>query len=209
MGRWAGGGRTTCESCKSIDIRGWHRAGRLTQGQSFSCSWSCNGEPSGNISVCTDQDQVVLSYNCRTYGSDWKTVEQRIPILWTACRFGGRRPWFQCSVYSSGRYCGRRVAKIYLSAELFACRHCYRLAYESQHERPHYRALSQAQNLRVRLGGSGSLDEPFPLKPKGMHWKTYERLARRAIAAERTCDSMLMQFLARYEPKEPRRGRRK
>jgi len=207
MGRWAGGGRTTCESCKSIDVRSWHRAGRLSEGQSFLCSWSCNGEPSGKISVRTEQERVVLSYKCHRYGSDWKSIEQRIPIVWTACRYGGRRPWFECSVYSNGRYCGRRVAKLYLGDELFACRRCFQLVYASQQERPHYRALSQAQNLRVRLGGSGSLDEPFPPKPKGMHWKTYERLELRADAAEQRCDSLAMQFWARYVPKKRRLGR--
>ena len=45
------GGRLTCESCKSIDVRRWHREGRLRPGQYFSWSWTCGGEPSGNIGV--------------------------------------------------------------------------------------------------------------------------------------------------------------
>ena len=43
-----------------------------------------------------------------------------------------------------------------------------------------WRALGQAQKLRQKLGGSGSMDEPFPDKPKGMHWRTYERICRKA-----------------------------
>lgn len=35
----------------------------------------------------------------------------------------GRR-WFVCSVHANGRYCGRRVALLYLAGELFACRRC-------------------------------------------------------------------------------------
>jgi len=80
MARPSGAG-PTCESCKSIDVRRWHRDGRLTARQRFSCSWSRGGEPSGNISVRTESDAVLLMYRCRNYGdADWKPVEQRVPI---------------------------------------------------------------------------------------------------------------------------------
>jgi hypothetical protein len=170
------GGRLTCESCKSIDVRRWHREGRLRPKQYFSCSWTCGGEPSGNINVRTEANAVVLIYRSRSYGdAEWKSVEQRVPITWTTCHLGGRRPWFVCSVYSSGRYCGRRVAVLYGAGELFACRRCYGLAYASQHEALHHRGLGKAQKIRMQLGGSPNMMEEFPDRPKGMHWRTYER----------------------------------
>jgi hypothetical protein len=58
----------------------------------------------------------------------------------------------------------------------YRCRKCWNLAYQSQHEVPYQRALSQAQKFRQRLGGSPCTDDPFPEKPKGMHWRTYDRL---------------------------------
>ena len=63
---------------------------------------------------------------------------------------------------------------------IFACRQCHRLAYESQREQPHYRGLRRSQAIRKKLGGSGSMAEPFPAKPKGMHWSTYLRLVHEA-----------------------------
>jgi len=61
MARWPFGGRTTCESCKSIDARLWHRQGRLQAGQTFSWSWTANGEPYGHAKVRVESDAVVLS----------------------------------------------------------------------------------------------------------------------------------------------------
>jgi hypothetical protein len=136
-------------------------------------------------------------------------------ITWTNCALGGSRPWFVCSVYSNGRFCGRRVAILYAAGDLFACRLCYGLAYKSQSESPPYRDLSRAQKIRMRLGGSPSLLEPFPEKPRGMHWQTYDRLrATSQIAAMRWVGYVeaYLQRLRRpsrviYEP-SPRHRRR-
>ena len=185
--RWAGSGRNTCESCISIDVRLWQRQGRLRGHQCFPWSWKCGGEPSGNINVRTEQDAIVLVYRARSYGeTEWKDIEQRVPITWTACHLGGRRPWFVCSVYKSGRYCGRRVAVLYGAGQLFACRGCYGLAYLSQQQSPRDRNLSRAQKIRMKLGGSPSLAEPFPPRPRGMHTRTYVRFKACAQASEAT-----------------------
>jgi hypothetical protein len=123
-----------------------------------------------------EADAVVLIYRVRSLlTAEWKSVEQRVPITWTNCHFGGRRPWFVCSVRANGRYCGRRVAVLYGAGELFACRHCHQLAYESQHEDPFIRSLKRSQKIRMRLGGGGDPFSPFPEKPRGMWRRTYER----------------------------------
>jgi hypothetical protein len=40
------------------------------------------------------------------------------------------------------------------------------------------------QGIRRRLGGSASLCEPFPAKPKGLQWRTYQRLKMQAAELE-------------------------
>jgi hypothetical protein len=194
MGRWAGSGKTTCESVKALDVNWLRRRGELTPGRWSWVSWSCGGEPSGSIQLRAEHDAVVLHYKVRDWaGGEWEPVEQRIAIERTPCRFGGSRPWFRCTVYSGGRYCGRRVAKVYGAGKLFACRHCYRLAYESQHESPRCRGLSTAQHLRRRLGGDAGIDD-LPEKPPRMHWRTYNRICDRIIACEERADSGLVQW---------------
>jgi hypothetical protein len=63
-------------------VRRWHREGRLLEGQHFPYSWTYGGKPFGNISVRTEEDAVVLVFSSRrSQDSDWKPVEQRVPIL--------------------------------------------------------------------------------------------------------------------------------
>lgn len=94
------------------------------------------------------------------------------------CNYGGQRAWFVCP-----RGCGRRAAILYYG-NTPACRHCYHLAYEGQQESAKYRLLHRAQAVRMQLGGSASLMDPFPARPKGMHWRTYRRIFRNAVANE-------------------------
>jgi hypothetical protein len=80
------------------------------------------------------------------------------------------------------RACRRRVRKLYLAPGrgYFACRQCCDLCYRSQREDDWTRALSKAQAIRVRLGGSAGISPSFPPKPKRMRWKTYRLLRARS-----------------------------
>ena len=60
----------------------------------------------------------------------------------------------------------------------FLCRRGHGLAYESTRESRGDRAVRKAQKVRMRLGGTANLLAPSPPTPQGMHWRTYERLAR-------------------------------
>jgi hypothetical protein len=172
--------RAICESCQSLDVRQLHRKDLLRRGLWFDWSWTRNDEPAGRIGILTEHDAIVLIYRSRPYGStEWKGIRQRVPITWTECHLGGQRPWFRCTVYAHGRYCGRRVATIYHAGDVFACRRCCGLAYASQQEPVHERGIATARKIRMGLGGGENVTEPFPEKPKGMHWRTYNRLRRR------------------------------
>jgi hypothetical protein len=171
-------GRLTCEMCPSIDVRRWQREGRLRADQCFPYSWMHGGQSAGGISVRTEIDAVVLCFRFSPpEGSDWKSVEQRVPIVWTECHFGGSRPWFRCAATVNGEKCQRRAAKLYIGASpTFACRQCHGLVFASQLETVRFRGLGRARKIRMRLGAAPDLFGPFPEKPKKMHRKTYEHL---------------------------------
>jgi hypothetical protein len=168
--------KTTTGECHSVDVRHLHREGLLTPGYWFTWHWSRAGRETGSIrgAVIGDQkpEQVILTYRNRSGPSgEWEDVKEPAPLAWTACNFGGERPWFVCP----GAGCGRRVAIVYGPGRYFLCRYCYDLVYESQRDNKMYRALHRAQSIRERLDGSANMTEPFPEKPKGMPWRTYER----------------------------------
>ena len=139
----------------------------------------------------TEPDAILLIYRSRRRGAnEWKDVRQRVPLTWTVCALGGQRPWFRCR-------CGRRVAILYAFDELFECRQCCGLAYESQAQDPTYRAIKRAHAVRERLGGDPDVFSLFPMKPPRMHWRTYNRLRARGQAADRRTIDLFAQHLKR------------
>jgi hypothetical protein len=117
-------------------------------------------------------DAVTLSYRTKNYwDDDRQDIEQHIGLESTPCHFGGQRRWFLCRAFRNGRYCGRRVAKLYLGGgRYFACRHCYYLAYGSQHEALPQRGILMAGPLSY-TSLNQMLDSSFP-KLAFNYWKS-------------------------------------
>ena len=137
-------------------------------------------------------DAITLDYRIRSGGEDWQPVQQRVPIRWTPCRFGGERPWFVCDVRANGVYCGRQVAKLYGAGRLFACRHCYGLGYAVQRGGPMDSAHHRLRRLHRKLGANyDGPDGIPPPKPKWMRWRTYSRIALADRGWRRTPGSRL------------------
>jgi hypothetical protein len=53
--------------------------------------------------------------------------------------------------------------------------------------------------IKMRLGGSGDPFEPFPQKPRRMHWRTYERLREQARAADADAEGLLAQSMPGFK----------
>jgi hypothetical protein len=153
----------TVNSCNSIDIHYLNRNGLLIPGHVIKLTWSEHGRKIAAVNGHITTEGLVLSY--RVNG---ESINELIRIVETPCHYGGNRPWLQCP------NCHRRVGKIYLKGKRFLCRLCYNLAYQSQRENASYRQLIRLKSIYKQLGGYNSLG--FQIKPKGMHWKTYNLL---------------------------------
>jgi hypothetical protein len=170
--------RDCTEDYRRLDVRQLKRHGCLRSGWSCIWQWSRGGERVAWICVEASDGHITRRYRIRERGGEWLDRNQPVAVEWTPCHFGGDRAWFRCP----GLRCGRRVAILYGST-YFVCRHCLHLAYESQREAPHYRALHKAQDIHEKLGGRGIIDDPV-FKPKGMHWRTFSRHVERFREAE-------------------------
>jgi len=160
-------GRLTVDDCRSIDVRQWHRQGRLEPGTSFTLRWAVlEASPAGAMSVFVKGDRLAID-------------GMAIQLIWTGRGFKGkpqgRRVWFLCP------RCSRRCCLLYSQGGPFACRICMGLSYPSENEstaaraaRRAWRAIQQAAFDVNRKHG----------KPKWMRWPTFWRRAAKAEAAE-------------------------
>lgn len=184
------GGKNTTGDMLALDIRRLSRDGLLKPGLSFNWKWSRGGEAVGNINICTGVDRVTLDYRVRDHGGEWEAMNYPVRLTWTPCTYGGRRAWWLCPAVG----CGKRVAILY-GGKVFACRHCYRLAYRSQREQANDRETSAADKLRAKLQWEPGILNGNGDKPKGMRWKTFERLqAKHDTLVNRSIAGLMAKF---------------
>lgn len=187
---WHYNANDTTNDYRAIDVRRWARQGLLRPGYWGGWQWTRNGEVTASIQVRVETDRVFLIYRHRSHGGGW--IDENYPVWldWTPCNLGGQRPWFRCPAHG----CRRRVAVLY-GGSIFACRHCYRLAYPSQRETWDGRARQRADRIRAKLGWEPGILNGGGLKPKGMHWRTFQRLSAQHDAfVEQSLAGMALRF---------------
>jgi hypothetical protein len=138
----------------------------------------------------------------RGEGADKQSVMERVGLHRVAAGFGGTRTYLLCP----GSGCGRRVMALYLVNDLFRCRHCHGLTYESQREDARRRAGRSADKARARLEYKSW--QPFGLapmvRPKGMWTHTFWERQGRVLAADYAATEA---FMARLRSLTACRGR--
>ncbi len=177
---WYWGAKSTVESYCKLDIRELNKRQLLEPNQTFNWSWSRNGEKISDIKIQTYPKKVILIYRHKAHSEEWEDFNYPVFLDWTNCHLGGERPWFLCPAVG----CHKRVAILY-SSRVFACRSCLHLVYSSQREEDYDRYARKANKIRERLGWQpGIYNLRGDEKPKGMHWKTFQRLLNEHDALE-------------------------
>lgn len=195
------GKKSTVEACKELDIGSWQRKGYFDNAPvSLTFSWNRGDRSLGSIGVAVlNRNSIRLHYDSwiGDNRSNAKSLDYPIPVSWTECNFGGKRPWFICPGMVNGQACRRRVAKLYLDGSYFLCRHCHDLTYETRQTGKQDQALKKCQKIREQLGGSANMTTPFPPRPKGMHFKTYFKIQHEYYNALDQYNASLMASLDR------------
>lgn len=169
---------------RSLDIRKMHRASLLKPGGSFNWQWERGGIVRAEISITMHQStSVTLNYRSRSHGGEWQDKRYEVMVDWTACHFGGTRPWWNCPC------CGQRVAVLW-GGTTYACRHCQKINYESTRRAESDKPFDRANKLRKRLGWVPGVAHGMGEQPKGMHMTTYLRLLQQyTVQAQATLQS--------------------
>ena len=153
-------GKLTTNNMLALDVRRLPRKELLHEGAVITARWG--GGSSINIAV-------GCGFVTLRYAEKGEYHEQQVCFSYSDCHLGGERMWFICP------HCNKRVAILY-AGKRFLCRHCYRLAYQSQREDWGGRATLRADAIRRKLGWKPGIANPEGYKPKGMHWRTFYRL---------------------------------
>ena len=190
------GGRPTADMSKRIDLAWMIRTKRAIPGQEVwgSLSWNCGGHPSGSISYIADMrnpfsSELRLIYSHGS-GDDRQRIEQKVRLTFSEPTFGGRRWWMICP------FRGNRVGKLYMpnGGDRFAGRSAWRLGYQSQRSAHRDRPFDKLFRLQKKLGSEQGWEAPL-LRPKGMHWKTFERHLERYHELDAECAVHMMRWI--------------
>ena len=115
---------------------------------------------------------MVLAFPRRSAGETLNPIKQVICCYWRKAHYGGRHPIFLCSeCHSSARVLyARYTDRIWF----FRCRKCAGITYQSTMGHRWDRSARQLEKLRARIDWrAGGI---VPLKSRGMHEQTYQRI---------------------------------
>ncbi len=154
------GPSTTCEECLRVNIWALAKGGLFSTGSRL--TYSRGGKVIAELEGAASGSHADLSL--RTANG---VLEHTVAVEWLPCHLGGTRPYFLCPD------CASRRVVLFLRGYL-ACRACHGLYYESELYKDPFAATRKLERIVKKLGSSSW--NVFPMRPRGMHMRTYERL---------------------------------
>jgi len=139
MGRYDYSSRTEADNVKKISVNFLNKHNYFCGYNSGTITWtrtSFGEEHKSSVGIAVTVNDTVnqlrIHYTQTEETGEKKDFDYNIPLIFTPCRYGGKRWWFRCPWYKNNVYCGRRVGTLYKNGDYFACRHCYNLTYASR-----------------------------------------------------------------------------
>lgn len=156
---------------------GWVWSDRDTGEKRSSIGYECN-------TLDKDNSYIRLFY---TITDTKEEIDYEVQLSRTTPHYGGTRFWFICPVT------GKRVTKLYrvpCNGNRFVSRYVFKLNYRSQMESDVDRAISKKWKIVHKTDG-----HTYPVRPKGMHQKTFERILNKYWRQEEECLSYMCQYI--------------
>lgn len=179
----------TLDDCRFLDINMLVRAGAVEDRVIQSGTWCWRARQTGQVlssmryetNTFDDKDLYLrISYNVKGTGT---CMDYKIKLLKTYPPYGNVRFWFECPVTR------KRVAKLYFlpdSDGFYLSRHASKLYYASQVRGKMDRALARKWKTIDKVDGNC-----WPIRPKGMHEKTFQRIIKKFLIESGNCQKMI------------------
>jgi hypothetical protein len=158
--------------CARLDVHQLARDDKLKPGNRGLLFGTIGFEVTGG----TEEPRLVLEYPRRSAsGEPLDPVRQVIVCCWRKAHFGGRHLVFLCSeCHRPARVLYARYNAQHHRIWFFRCRKCAGITYQSTIGHRWDRSARRIEKLRARLHWRAG--DTVPIKPKGMHEKTYQRI---------------------------------
>lgn len=177
-----------------LDIRELYKDDFVQGEARGSITWLQQGKPVASIGTRFDPCRLALVLDYE-FGIPPVPVKERVYLTYTACNYGGDRPWFVCPS------CGRRCAVLWGKGR-FLCRLCQRVAYASQNESGSSRAIRRVHEIRAKLRVEGCVPVWSIPKPRYMRYDRYHALILELARHETVWSGYIMNLHASLEPFE-------
>lgn len=183
----------TLDDCRFLDINLMRQLGAVEEGVSKFGVWKwCDFKTNEVVSsiryelntIDESSSYIRFIYKFKKSG---QSIDCLVNLLRTYPSYGGVRFWFKCPKMQ------KRVSKLFLlpdSNGLFLSRYASKLYYASQLRGKMDRAFDRKWKLMDKID-----ENIYPLRPKGMHMKTFKDINKKLIAHEKKCQRMIEEVL--------------
>jgi hypothetical protein len=150
-----------------------------------------------------DAQRLVLEFPMRSVsGERLAPVQQVICCYWRKAHYGGRYLMFVCSECDrSARVLYARVESRHYHIWFFSCWRCAGITYQSTMGHRWDRSARRIGKLRARL--QWSANGTVPIKPRGMHERTYRRILG-VLADQEAIRKQGASYARKYSPDQHR-----